>query len=207
MMNDERVRIHHSVFIDSSFMQIGVLAIQGDFAAHKRALAKIGVDAVEVRRARELQQVDGLIMPGGESTTMLKFIEEENLADPIKQFARSGKPVFGTCAGAILLAREVHNPGQQSLGLMDISVERNAYGRQVDSFISDVDSSFEGGLLEAVFIRAPRILSVGADVEVLAKLDGEPVFVKEGNMLAATFHPELTHDERAHRFFVEMISD
>ena len=188
-------------------MKIGVLAIQGDFAAHKRALAKIGVDAVEVRRARELQQVDGLIMPGGESTTMLKFIEEENLADPIKQFARSGKPVFGTCAGAILLAREVHNPGQQSLGLIDISVERNAYGRQVDSFISAVDSSFEGGLLEAVFIRAPRILSVGANVEVLAKLDGEPVFVKEGNMLAATFHPELTQDERAHRFFVEMISD
>lgn len=188
-------------------MKIGVLAIQGDFAAHKRALAKIGVDAIEVRRAVELQQVDGLIMPGGESTTMLKFIEEENLADPIKRFAHAGKPVFGTCAGAILLAREVHNPDQTSLGLIDISVERNAYGRQVNSFISAVDSAFEGGPLEAVFIRAPKILSVGANVEVLAKLDGEPVLVKEGNVLAATFHPELTQDERAHRFFVEMIAD
>lgn len=187
-------------------MKIGVLAIQGDFAAHKRALAKIGVDAIEVRRAGELQQVDGLIMPGGESTTMLKFIEEENLADPIKRFACEGKPVFGTCAGTILLAREVHNPGQPSLGLIDISVERNAYGRQVDSFITNVDPSFEGGLLEAVFIRAPKILKIGARVEILAKLDGEPVFVKEGNVLAATFHPELTRDERAHRFFAEMIS-
>jgi 5'-phosphate synthase pdxT subunit len=188
-------------------MKIGILAIQGDFAAHKRALAKLGVDAIEVRRAAQLQQVDGLIMPGGESTTMLKFIEEENLADPIKQFARAGKPVFGTCAGAILLAREVHNPGQKSLALIDISVERNAYGRQVDSFISSVDSLFEGGLLEAVFIRAPRILSVGANVEVIAKLDDEPVLVKEGKILAATFHPELTQDPRAHQFFVEMVTN
>jgi 5'-phosphate synthase pdxT subunit len=191
----------------ASFMKIGVLAIQGDFAAHKRALAHVGVDAVEVRRAAELEQVDGLIIPGGESTTMLKFVEEESLADPIRQFARAGKSVFGTCAGAILLAREVHNPDQQSLGLIDISIERNSYGRQVDSFISAVDSSFEGGSLEAVFIRAPRILTVGANVEVLASLEGAPVLVKENNILAATFHPELTQDIRAHRFFVDLISD
>ncbi|MGA9768712.1 MAG: pyridoxal 5'-phosphate synthase glutaminase subunit PdxT [Blastocatellia bacterium] len=187
-------------------MKIGVMAIQGDFAAHKRALARLGVDAIEVRRAAQLQQIDGLIIPGGESTTMLKFIDEEKLADPITKFAHEGKPVFGTCAGAILLAREVHNPGQKSLALIDISVERNAYGRQVDSFITNVDSSFEGGLLEAVFIRAPRILNVGANVEVLAKLDDEPVLVKEGNIIAATFHPELTQDQRAHQLFVEMVS-
>jgi 5'-phosphate synthase pdxT subunit len=188
-------------------MKIGVLAIQGDFAAHKRALNRIGVGAVEVRRIAELQQIEGLIIPGGESTTMLKFVEGENLADPIRQFARAGKPVLGTCAGAILLAREVHNPDQPSLGLINISVERNSYGRQVDSFISAVDTSFEGGPLEAVFIRAPRIISTGANVEVLAKFDGDPVLVKEGNILAATFHPELTQDGRAHRFFVEMTSD
>src|SRR5262245_63914072 len=135
-------------------MLVGVLAIQGDFSAHARALRRIGADVTEVRRANDLDAVDGLIIPGGESTTILKFIEEENLAEPIVSFARRGNAVFGTCAGAILLAREVYNPPQASLGLIDIAVERNAYGRQVDSFICEAQTSLEGGSLEAVFIRA-----------------------------------------------------
>jgi pyridoxal 5'-phosphate synthase pdxT subunit len=187
-------------------MKIGVLAIQGDFAAHVKALARVGVDAVEVRRKGELEQVDGLIIPGGESTTMLKFIEDEDLAVPIKELAREGKPVFGTCAGAILLACDVHNPDQPSLALIDIGVERNGFGRQVDSFIADVETSFDGGALEAVFIRAPRIKRTGQNVSVLARFNNEPVLVREGNIVAATFHPELTDDDRVHRLFVEAVS-
>ena len=186
-------------------MAIGVLAIQGDFAAHARALRRIGVDVIEVRRANDLDAADGFIIPGGESTTMLKFIEEENLSASIIHFARQGKPIFGTCAGAILLAREVYNPAQASLGLIDIGVERNGYGRQVDSFIAGVETAIEGGPLEAVFIRAPRIRGAGPNVEVLASLNDEPVFAREGNILAATFHPELTEDTRAHSLFVEMV--
>jgi len=186
-------------------MAIGVLAIQGDFAAHVRALRRIGVDAIEVRQADDLEAAEGLIIPGGESTTMLKFIEEENLAPSITDFARLGKPIFGTCAGAILLAREVYNPAQASLGLIDIGVERNGYGRQVDSFITEVETPIEGGPLEAVFIRAPKIKRVGPEVEVLASLNGEPVLVRERNILAATFHPELTEDDRMHRLLVEMV--
>jgi pyridoxal 5'-phosphate synthase pdxT subunit len=186
-------------------MAIGVLAIQGDFAAHARALRRIGVDVIEVRRADGLEAAVGLILPGGESTTMLKFIEEENLAASITDFARQGKPIFGTCAGAILLAREVYNPAQASLGLIDIVVERNGYGRQVDSFIAGVETAIEGGPLEAVFIRAPRIREAGPRVEVVASLNDEPVLVREGNILAATFHPELTEDTRVHSLFVEMV--
>lgn len=186
-------------------MKIGVLAIQGDFAAHAQALKRIGVTAVEIRRADELLSVAGLIIPGGESTTMLKFVQEENLAEPIKRFATGGKPVFGTCAGAILLARAVQNPPQASLGLIDIAVARNAYGRQVDSFIGEVDTSLAGGPLEAVFIRAPRILSVGPEVEIIARHGDAPVLVRENNILAATFHPELTADERTHRLFCAII--
>jgi 5'-phosphate synthase pdxT subunit len=186
-------------------MAIGVLAIQGDFAAHARTLRRIGVDVIEVRRANDLDAADGLILPGGESTTMLKFIEEENLSASIIHFASQGKPIFGTCAGAILLAREVYNPAQASLGLIDIGVERNGYGRQVDSFIAEVETAIEGGPLEAVFIRAPKIKRTGPEVEVLASLNGEPVLVREGNILAATFHPELTEDTRAHSLFVEMV--
>jgi len=149
--------------------------------------------------------MDGLIIPGGESTTMLKFFEEEGLAEPIVSFAREGKPVFGTCAGAILLAREVYNPTQVSLGLIDIAVERNSYGRQVDSFIGEAETSLESGSLEAVFIRAPKIVRVGTTVEVLASVNANPVLVREGNILVATFHPELTEDQRVHRLFVEMV--
>jgi 5'-phosphate synthase pdxT subunit len=186
-------------------MIIGVLAIQGDFAAHARALRRIGVEAVDVRRAFDLSALDGLIIPGGESTTMLKFIEEENLAEPITNLAGQGKPIFGTCAGAILLAREVYNPAQASLGLIDIAVVRNGYGRQVDSFIAKIDTTIAEGPLEAVFIRAPKIKRVSPEVEVLARSNDEPVLVRERNVLAATFHPELTGDDRVHRLFVEMV--
>jgi pyridoxal 5'-phosphate synthase pdxT subunit len=186
-------------------MRIGVLAIQGDFAAHARALARIDASAIEVRRANELESLDGLIIPGGETTTMLKFIEAEKLGRPIIEFAREGKPIFGTCAGAILLAREVYGPAQASLGLIDITVERNAYGRQVDSFIAEVETTLEGGPIEAVFIRAPRIREVGSGVEVIARLNEEPVLVRERNIVTATFHPELTDDLRAHSLFVEMV--
>lgn len=186
-------------------MIVGVLAIQGDFAAHARALRRIGVGAIEIRRALDLGAAEGLIIPGGESTTMLKFINDEKLTESIADFAGQGKPIFGTCAGAILLAREVYNPAQVSLGLIDIAVERNGYGRQIDSFIVDVNGSVEGGPLEAVFIRAPKIRRVGPAVEVLAILNGEPVLVRERNIVAATFHPELTGDQRVHRLFVEMV--
>jgi 5'-phosphate synthase pdxT subunit len=185
-------------------MKIGVLAVQGDFAAHKRMLARIGVQSVEVRTPADLQSIAGLIMPGGESTTMLKFLIEEALAEPIKDFARAGTPIFGTCAGAILLAHEVTGPAQPSLRLIDITVERNAYGRQVDSFVGEAETELAGGSLEAVFIRAPRIRRLGPGVETLARVDGEPVLVREGNIIAATFHPELGGDQRVHRLFVEI---
>ncbi len=183
-------------------MKIGVLAIQGDFAAHARMIKQAGIGAIEVRAARDLEDVDGLIIPGGESTTMVKLLSEEAMVEPIKQFAESGKPVLGTCAGAILLARHVHNPAQTSLGLIDIDVERNGYGRQVDSFIGMSDTTIEGGPLESVFIRAPRITRVGPRVEVLATMNGEPVLVREGNVIVATFHPELTDDLRVHRLLL-----
>ncbi|HWN97812.1 MAG TPA: pyridoxal 5'-phosphate synthase glutaminase subunit PdxT [Blastocatellia bacterium] len=185
---------------------IGVLAIQGDFDAHARVLERIGLRAFEVRRADDLREVDGLIIPGGESTTMLKFIMQEDLGPALIDFAKQGKVVFGTCAGAILLAREVSNPPQTSLGLIDIEVERNAYGRQVDSFIAEVETTLDGGPLEAVFIRAPVIRSVGPDVEVLANVNSRPALVRERNVLAATFHPELTDDQRVHRLFAEMVA-
>jgi pyridoxal 5'-phosphate synthase pdxT subunit len=187
-------------------MIIGVLAIQGDFGAHTRMLRRIGVEAIEIRRALDLVALEGLIIPGGESTTMLKFIEDETLSKSINDFALLGKPIFGTCAGAILLAREVYNPVQTSLGLIDIGVERNGYGRQVNSFIADIETRIEGGSLEGVFIRAPKIKHVGIDVEVLGILNDEPVLVRERNILAATFHPELTGDDRVHRLFVEMVT-
>jgi len=186
-------------------MTVGVLAIQGDFAAHARALTSVGMSALEVRSSKALDAIDGLVIPGGESTTMIKFIEEEGLRQPIIEFARAGHPIFGTCAGAIVLARTVYNPPQASLGLIDIAVERNAFGRQVDSFIGDVEARFEGCPLEAVFIRAPRIKEAGPGIEVLATLNNEPVLVRGGDVLVATFHPELSQDRRVHRMFLEMI--
>ena len=177
---------------------IAVLALQGDFEAHCRKLAAMGVGSMEVRRPGQLAAAAGLILPGGESTTLWKFFEAEPWEEAIARFARSGRPILGTCAGAILLAKEVSNPVQKGLGLIDVGVERNAFGRQLDSFVGDVEAPALGGRLPAVFIRAPRIRRVGAGVEVLATLRGESVLVRQGNVVAATFHPELTGDARVH---------
>lgn len=183
--------------------RIGVLAIQGDYAAHAEALAESGAVPSEIRKPEELASLDGLILPGGESTTMLKFLEKCQFFDALRDFCQS-HPVFGTCAGTILLAREVRNPAQRSLGLLDAVVERNAYGRQIDSTILTSETKLEGGPIEMVFIRAPRILSTGTGVQILAERDGYPVLVRQGNTMAATFHPELSADRRVHRMFVEI---
>ena len=184
--------------------RIGVLAIQGDYAAHAEALADAGADAVEVRSPEEMEGLDGLILPGGESTTMLKFLERRNFFETLKDYAAT-QPVFGTCAGAILLARDVRGPAQRSLGALDAVVERNAYGRQVDSSILTAQTELPGGPLEMVFIRAPRIEETGPEVEVLARRDGYPVLVRQGKLMAATFHPELSSDRRVHGLFVEIV--
>ncbi len=184
--------------------RIGVLAIQGDFAAHAQALEETGAEAVEVRKPAQLAGLDGLILPGGESTTFLKFLERDGFLESLQHFV-AGKPTFGTCAGCILLARNVSHPAQQSLAVMDISVERNAYGRQIDSAIQTGETALPGGPLEMVYIRAPRIASVGPGVEVLAQRDGFPVLVRQGRLLAATFHPELSSDRRVHQLFVDMV--
>jgi pyridoxal 5'-phosphate synthase pdxT subunit len=184
--------------------RIGVLAIQGDYAAHAEALAEAGAEPVEVRKPEQLTGLDGLILPGGESTTVLRFLDKMDFFDALKSFG-TAKPVFGTCAGAILLAREVLNPAQRSLELLDAVVERNAYGRQIDSAILTAETMLPGGPLEMVFIRAPRLVETGAGVEVLARRDDAPVLVRQGNVMAATFHPELSVDRRVHRFFVELV--
>jgi 5'-phosphate synthase pdxT subunit len=184
--------------------KIGVLALQGDFEAHGRALARAGAEAVEVRSAADLQRVQGLVIPGGESTTMWKLLEEENLLEPLREFG-SRLPIFGTCAGAILLASDVSNPPQPSLGLIDIGVERNAYGRQLESRIATLRPEGLDGDLEAVFIRAPIIRRVGADAKVLASYQGNPVLVDQGRHLVATFHPELTSDNRIHLIFLDKV--
>jgi 5'-phosphate synthase pdxT subunit len=186
----------------------GVLALQGDFEAHRKALERNGARAVEVRTAAEMAACDGLILPGGESSTMLKLLEQENLLQPLRAFGAE-KPIFGTCAGAILLAREVSHPPQPSLDLMDIAVERNAYGRQIDSRVAQIhleSDRAEGGVeMEAVFIRAPIIRRVGADVRVLARYRGDPVWVEQGRHMVTTFHPELTPGSPIHKRFVERL--
>ena len=179
---------------------VGVLALQGDYAAHARAVERAGAQAIEVRTVADLDASDGLILPGGESTTMLRILHEERLFDPLRAYA---KPMFGTCAGAILLAKEVSNPAQESLGLMDIAVERNAYGRQRDSRVTTID--YGGAELEAVFIRAPIIRRVDAPAKTLARYGGDPVLVEEGRFLVATFHPEMTSDSRIHRYFLRKL--
>ena len=189
---------------------VGVLALQGDFAAHRAALERAGAAALEVRDAGQLREIDGLVIPGGESTTMLKLLHYDHLVDPLLEFARE-KPVFGTCAGAILLAKEVSGPTQESLGIMDIDVERNGYGRQIDSRIAEIDPDSDftrrtgPGHLEAVFIRAPIIRRVGVKAKVLVRYNGDPVLVEERQHLAATFHPELTSDSRIHKLFLEKL--
>jgi 5'-phosphate synthase pdxT subunit len=188
--------------------RIGVLAIQGDYAAHADALTESGAFPSLVKHVEDLrpdgQSLDGLILPGGESTTMLKFLERSGFFESLKQYSAT-RPVFGTCAGAILLAREVRHPAQPSLGALDAVVERNAYGRQIDSTILSVPSTLPGGPLEMVFIRAPRIVETGHDVEILARREGFPVLVRQGKLMAATFHPELSADRRVHKLFVDTV--
>lgn len=185
-----------------------MLALQGDFDAHRRELEGAGIQAVAVRSAAELQAVDGLIIPGGESTTMLRLLDYENLFGPLQKFGQQ-HPIFGTCAGAILLATEVEHPKQASLGLMDLTVERNGYGRQIDSRIATID--VRGEPAEAVFIRAPIIRRAGPDTEVLATYGSDPVLVKQGHHLAATFHPELSPSRgkgnAVHRQFAKMVEE
>lgn len=185
--------------------RIGVLAIQGDYAAHAGALAESGAAPVEVRKPDQLAGIDGLVLPGGESTTVLRFLDRLHLFDLLVGFCAK-KPVFGTCAGAILLAREVLNPPQRSLGLLDAVIERNAYGRQIDSTILTAETALPGGPLEMVFIRAPRVVKTGSGVEVLARRDGAPVLVRQGTLMAATFHPELSADRRVHELFVQIVN-
>ena len=187
--------------------RVGVLALQGDFEAHQRALTRAGADAVQVRTAEQLNDLDGLVIPGGESTTMLKLLNYMDLKEPLRRFAQE-KPVFGTCAGAILLATDVQNPAQESFGVVDLTVERNAYGRQIDSRVATIEPGAEfqrragAGDVEAVFIRAPIIRRTGPGVKVLAEYHGDPVLVEQGKHLVATFHPELTGDARVHRLFL-----
>jgi 5'-phosphate synthase pdxT subunit len=192
--------------------RVGVLSLQGDFAAHREALERAGCGAepVLVRERAQFALIDGLVIPGGESTTMLKLLRYDGLMETLLEFGLR-KPVFGTCAGAILLAERVLNPEQESLGLMDIDIERNAYGRQIDSHVSALDVAPElerragPGRMEAVFIRAPKIRRMGGAVKVLASCAGDPVLVEQGSLLAATFHPELTGDARIHKLFLEKL--
>jgi pyridoxal 5'-phosphate synthase pdxT subunit len=185
-------------------VKVGVLALQGDFEAHARVLSRIGAEPIEVRTPLELASADALILPGGESTTIRKLAENHRLIEPIRESARSGMPVFGTCAGMIACARTIVGEEEPIFGLVDIDVHRNAYGRQVQSFEADIDVSGIGSM-RAVFIRAPRIERVGAGVEVLARHDDEAVVVREGSIMLAAFHPELTDDDRLHRLFVSML--
>jgi len=191
--------------------RVGVLALQGDFAAHGAALERAGAEPVFVREPAQFRDLDGLVIPGGESTTMLKLLRyEPGLMEALAEFGRR-KPIFGTCAGAILMANEVSRPEQESLGLMDIGVERNAYGRQIDSRVAEIEPEPEfeqrtaPGKLEAVFIRAPIIRRVGGDAKVLASYRGDPVLVEQGPHMVATFHPELTRDSRVHDLFLEKL--
>jgi len=188
-------------------MKIGVLALQGDFARHAEALARQSVEAVEIRKPEQLEGIDGLIIPGGESTTLLKLMDTWGFVPALEKFHAGGKPIFGTCAGLILTAREVTNPAQFSLGFIDVGVERNAYGRQRESFATPGTATLDGKTipLEMVFIRAPRIRRVGESVQTLASHGGEAVMARQGTVLVATFHPELTDDPTVHAYFVSMV--
>jgi 5'-phosphate synthase pdxT subunit len=182
-------------------MKIGVLALQGDFDAHRKRLEELGAEVVLVRKPEQLDEIDGLVIPGGESSTFLKLLGEAGF-EKLKQFVRV-KPTFGTCAGAILLAKEVENPEQPGLGVLDIRIRRNAYGRQLDSSIRE--GKFRGEPAEMVFIRAPKIERVGPGVEVIATEGKDPVAVRQGMVMAATFHPELSEDKRVHRSFLDLV--
>jgi len=200
--------LHPSSFILHPLV-IGVLALQGDFAEHEAVLRRLGVTPREVRLPRDLEGLDGLIIPGGESTTITRLLALYELLEPLRQQVRDGLPTWGTCAGAIVLAREAVGLDQPNLGVMDIVVRRNAFGRQVDSFETDLTvQGMDGAPYHAVFIRAPTIEGVGQDVEVLARLeDGTAVAAREGTMIATSFHPELTDDGRFHDYFLEIVRE
>ena len=185
-------------------MKIGILAVQGDYEAHARMLQRLGADYILVRTPQDAAQVDAMILPGGESTTMLKFLKEEGLEAALRALDARGVPFFGTCAGAILLAREVRAPAQESLGLADLVITRNAYGRQLSSEVRSAPSQLKSEPLEMVFIRAPWIEEIGPGVEVLAREGGRPVLVRDGRILVATFHPELTEDTTVHEYFLKL---
>jgi 5'-phosphate synthase pdxT subunit len=186
-------------------MTIGVLALQGDFDAHRRRLEELGATVMLVRKAEDFDHIDGLVIPGGESTTFLKLLGKDVL-QRLRDFVHS-KPTFGTCAGAIMLAKNVTNPDQPGLNALDITVERNAYGRQIDSTILHAPSALGGEPLEMVFIRAPRIQRVGEGIEVLARRGNDPVLVRKGRVMAATFHPELSDDPRVHVEFLKLVQN
>jgi len=185
-------------------VRIGVLALQGNFARHAEAFDELDQPVVEVRHVRQLEDLDGLIIPGGETTTLLNLMQDEPWFEALRAFHARGGALFGTCAGAILLSREVHDPAQPSLGLLGATIRRNAFGRQIDSFEARIGLEGSDRPLVAVFIRAPRFEQIDPEVDVLARLDGEPVLVRQGRVLAATFHPELTTDRQLQRMFVEM---
>lgn len=186
--------------------RIGVLALQGAFDVHAKRLTELGASAHLIRRPEELDSLDALIIPGGESTTFLKHLERAGFYSVLDSFVHT-KPVFGTCAGCILLAKEVKNPPQHSFGVLDIAVERNAYGRQNDSVILSAETTLPGGPMEMVFIRAPRIARLGPDIEVLARRNDDPVLIRSGRILAATFHPELSDDRRVHQLFLSIVRE
>lgn len=192
-------------------LQVGILALQGDFAAHGRVLDALEVGWRLVKTPSELAAVEGLIMPGGESTTLLKLLASSDLQSALETFHAQGRPIFGTCAGLILLAQEVIQPAQASLGFIDIVAVRNAYGRQIDSFITQgtpIDTAALGNKpLEMVFIRAPKIAQLGAEVRLLAAHRDDIVLARQGNVLVASFHPELTDDHRAHQYFLQMVAE
>jgi 5'-phosphate synthase pdxT subunit len=178
-------------------VKIGILAVQGDFREHAGMLRRLGAEAVEVRKPEQLDDLEGLVIPGGESTAIMRLVRIYGLEEGLRRF---GRPVFGTCAGMILLDRE-------HLGLVDLLVRRNAYGRQVASFETDLELGDQGERVRGVFIRAPRVEDVGPDVEVLAELDGEPVLLRDGRFLVASFHPELTDDTRVHELFLDLVRE
>ena len=197
--NDERLNTKDETL--TIMARIGILALQGDFDAHRKRLEQLGADVVLVRKPEQLDELDALIIPGGESSTFLKLLGDDGV-QKLRDFVHT-KPTFGTCAGAILLATEVENPKQPGLGALDIRVRRNAYGRQLESSIRE--GKFGDAPLEMVFIRAPRIERVGEGVEVLARAGSDPVLVRKGKVMAATFHPELSDDTRVHRAFLDLL--
>jgi 5'-phosphate synthase pdxT subunit len=187
----------------NSAPRIGVLALQGDFDAHRRRLEQLGAEVVLVKKAEHFALIDALVIPGGESTTFLKLLSDEAF-EKLRDFVQR-KPTFGTCAGAILLARDVLNPPQRGLGVLDVSIRRNAYGRQLDSHIIHEETALGGDPLEMVFIRAPKLEHLGPQVEVLAREGNDPVLVRDKHVLAATFHPELSEDRRVHEYFLKKV--